>query len=64
MGGRAAQLVQAAPRQPAARQGAIDAGQPERHDRAAAPTQRLQPGEPGAQPLEHGASVGGRRIRD
>ena len=25
---------------------------------AAAPIERLQPGEPGAQPLEHGAAVG------
>ena len=56
---RAAQLVQTAARQPAARQGAIDLGQTERQDRSAA-AQRFQPGEPGAQPLEHG-SLGRRR---
>jgi hypothetical protein len=50
--------VQTAARQPAAGQGAIDPGQPERQDRSAAPAHRFQSGEPGAQPLEHGPSGG------
>jgi hypothetical protein len=51
-------------RQPAAGQGAIDPGQPERQDRSVAAAPRFQPGEPGAQPLEHGPSGGlrGRAI--
>jgi hypothetical protein len=55
---RAAQLVQTAARQSAAGQGAIDTGQPERQDRSVASADRFQPGEPGAQPLEHGPSGG------
>jgi hypothetical protein len=50
------------PRQPTARQDPIDTGQPERHNRAAAPAHRFQSSEPGTQPLEHGASVGVRRL--
>ncbi len=58
---RAAQLVQTAARQPAAGQGAIDPGQPERQNQAAAPARWLHLGEPCAQPLEDNASGGGRR---
>src|SRR5690606_28760565 len=57
---RAAQLVQAAAHEPAAGQGAIDPGQAERQDRATTAAARLQPGEPGTQPLDHGPSVGRR----
>src|SRR5690606_33495708 len=51
---------QTAAHEPAAGQGAIDPGQAERQDRATTAAARLQPGEPGTQPLDHGPSVGRR----
>ena len=49
---RAAQLVQTAAREAAARQDAIDRGQPEWQDRPVGPIAMIEPGEPGAQLVE------------
>ena len=59
---RTAQLVQTAARETAARQDAIDRGQPEWQDRPVGPIAMIEPREPGAQPVEQ-RLLGGLMLR-
>jgi hypothetical protein len=59
----AAQLVQTAAREAAARQNPIDLGQPQRQDRATGPLAVIEPGELGAQLVEQRLSGGRMRCR-